>query len=111
MIEVLLNKEYMNFMVAKRPDQMLYFLDSWPTNHGIMEKFRDKLEASEFGDSEFNEYCVEFWDGEASIPEFIDWLEQDLYDNNIFNELKKRREKEEKDDKPRQEPGCCEGRG
>lgn len=90
------DKEYMNFTALKRPDQMLYLLESWPYNEGTIRGFRDKLETSEFSDREFNEYCAEFWDGEANIPEFIDWLEQDLYDNTIFNELEKRRKQNEK---------------
>jgi hypothetical protein len=107
MIGMPTSNEYMHFVAERRPDQMLYLLDSWPYNEGTIRGFRDKLEASEFSDSEFNEYVVEHWDGEVNISEFIDWLEQDLYDNSIFNELKKRREKDAK-----QEPDRChEGHG
>ena len=97
------DKEYMYFTTFKRPDQVLYFLDSWPTNHGVLEKFRDKLEASEFSDSEFNEYAVEFWGGEVSISEFVDWLEDDIFNNTIFDELKKRREQHEKGNNNKQD--------
>ena len=96
------DKEYMYFTTFKRPDQLMYYLlNSWPNGHGIIEKFQAKLEASEFSDHEFNEYCAEYWDGEVDVTEFIDWLEQDLFNNTIFDELKKRREKE-KNGKPKQ---------
>jgi hypothetical protein len=90
------SNERMTFTMEKRPDQILHLFHVNSFDISTLEKFSEKLEKSEFSDTEFNEYAIEFWDGEAELPDFIIWLEQDLFNNAIFDELKKRREQHEK---------------